>query len=235
MENHSRPRATLAWWALFAALLLVALLLLVERGAPATVEVSARGQVLAQPDALQVRATLEHSALEVSEAKQVVDARVEKLLQAAQSLGIEEGAIEAGQLEVQPKFRWDGKRQQFEGYQARRHLLVRFEDLARYPAWLEQLARGNVRSFHTSAPYFSQALPLKEQAMEQAFAEARRKAQVLASQSQRRLGAVLAVEEVSEVAIPLKGARMMAESDSGSYHSGEQAVTVQLRVRFQLD
>ena len=93
------------------------------RGADAS-RLKAQAQSRLNPNTPCMSASVNHTADTASEAQAVVDRVMSRLLAGVDELPVAKDSIDAGQIRIQPRYRWNprSETQEFEGYEATRVL-----------------------------------------------------------------------------------------------------------------
>ena len=96
-----------------------------------TISVEGKGSVEIEPEYATLSASVSHTAKTAGEAQAMVDRVMNRLLDGIDSLPINETTLDAGQLRIQPRYRWSPatETQEFQGYEATRELSFRLLEL----------------------------------------------------------------------------------------------------------
>ncbi len=193
------------------------------------VQVSGSGAVSVTPS--QARLTLVFSAqnADVAVGKQQVDAQSAAFAEVLRKHKINDKDVNNAPLVVYPEQR----EQKLDQFRIERSTTVLIRDLNQYPQLLEAAARLKVAQIHPVELQTENSEQHYKDALEQAFAAAKAKAQQLASLSGRKLGNVKQVYEQSSAPGPrFKGMMMAAEAMPVSF--GQQQIRADLQVQFEL-
>ncbi|WP_028115564.1 SIMPL domain-containing protein [Ferrimonas senticii] len=196
------------------------------------IEVSGSAAIELVPTTAQLTGSVVITAANPTAAKEGADAVIAKVLNAFDQQGISPQQYDAGQLQLGPQYQYDKQTRELVGYQANRevNLQVPTSDVG---IWLAQFAELGLTQIDTPRYQAQLSQQQRAQLLQSALADARSKAEVLASGSQQRLGAVEQIEEVSFSAPrPMLKATM---ANAESYRAGSETEQVQLRVRFELN
>ncbi|WP_346621797.1 SIMPL domain-containing protein [Blastococcus montanus] len=208
-------------------------------GAPAEeagVRVAGVGSAAGVPDVLRVMVAVESTAPTVEQALQDADAAARRVLDALADLGVAERDVQTVDLQLHSRSRPDGE--QADGYVARQTLAVTLRDLEEAGATIGAAVEAGGEAARLQGLTFAleDDTALREQARDEAFADARRVAEQYAELAGRELGRLVSVEEQAEAAGP--GPVPLAETaDAGSVPlaPGTTEVTVTAHVRWALE
>ena len=89
-----------------------------------SLSVEGTGTVEIEPEYAQMSASVSHTADTASEAQAIVDRVMSRMLAGVDELPVAEYSIDAGQIRIQPRYRWNPRleTQEFQGYEATRAL-----------------------------------------------------------------------------------------------------------------
>ncbi len=146
------------------------------------IEVVGSGEVESVPDLAVLRFTSSFEAKNTKKVRDEVEKKVTALVKSAKALGITDDEIVSGNFTLYPKYRYSDKGAQiFEGYSASRDVTFRLKDFS----LIEKVAQCAVDAGITRINGFSYEIKdtssLKAQADAKAIADAKDKAQRLAS------------------------------------------------------
>ncbi|RUO72413.1 SIMPL domain-containing protein [Pseudidiomarina sediminum] len=207
-----------------------------ESVAPATISVNGSAAVEAVPDRVQVRLNVERTGKDIPALKEEVDAITAELLSYLASEGIAKEDIQSYAVRINPKYRYDDGEQILLGYQVSRRVVVDFDEADQHSAFLEFALDNGVQRVEEPQYSISNADGLYEQALAQAVANARSKADKLAAAAGVTITGVRQVNENSHQA-PVARYRMMAANEMGSADvslPGQQSVNAQVHVVFEI-
>lgn len=208
-------------------------------GAPADeagVRVSGVGTAVAAPDILRVMLAVESTAPTVEQALEDADAAARRVLDALADLGVAERDVQTVDLQLHSRDRPDGE--QTDGYVARQTLSVTLRDLEEAGATIGAAVEAGGEAARLQGLTFAleDDTALREQARDEAFADARRIAEQYAELAGRELGRLVSIEEQSGGARP--GPMPLAEAadaESVPLAPGTTEVTVTAHVRWALE
>ncbi|MDR2521654.1 MAG: SIMPL domain-containing protein [Spirochaetaceae bacterium] len=211
---------------------------------PDTVQVSATGTVMAQPDAVQMTIYYSNTAPSTKEAKDAVDARMREITAILKDSGVEEKDIRTVALNYREEIEYHNGRPISAGQRAEQSLAVTVHDIVNNPARfsglldklsaLDRVTINNIRfDIANKTEFFAQSREL-------AFQKAREKAAQYAVLSGRSLGGVRAlVEDRGRDAVFVRAQSNTAKAAvaydaAAGVPSGEQEITTDVTVTFTL-
>lgn len=172
-------------------------------------------------------------------AQTAADKKMAALLTAIAALPRDEQSIEAGQLRIQPQYRWNSatNQQEFQGYQATRELSFKLLELTMLGEALQTLSSTGASS--VASPQFgsSQIKAAREQALKMAFAHAKADALVLAVAADITLGAPETISTgtrpMPQLRAQTRGDVMAMEADRAPrYQPGQLHISATVSVTF---
>lgn len=156
-----------------------------------------------------------------------------KLVQMIEGLGIEEDKIRANPIQINQR-----QRQNDRGYETRQVVTLEMDDVARFEELQVELIEAGFDQFSGSFAS-TKAEQAKDEALENAVAEARRKATILARKSGRRVGSVTKIEFTSSSGPVFRSAGNFAQMEvyDGGLLRFERSIPVEetVRVTFSLE
>lgn len=202
--------------------------------------VQAEGVEYTLPDQVTLSLTLENVSPHLSKARDNVERRSEQLLRSIRKFNLDDKDIEAGQIRVQPEYRWeDNKRVQI-GTKVSRVMQFDIRDLSIYPDVLDAIFSAKVDSMAQVVFSHSQAEVLQQRSLAKAVTNAKAKAELMAGQLGQKIGKAYMMEEVGSARpMPVARSEMMMAADSSpktsaDYQPGEVAFRSQVRIVFYL-
>ena len=156
-----------------------------------TLSVEGRGTVEIDPEYASLGASVSHTANTAAAAQAAVDKAMARLFEGLEDLPIDADTLEAGQLRIQPRYRWNPRTeaQEFQGYEATRELDFRLLVLEALGETLQSLAERGATRVDTPVYGSSQVDAARGQALALAYAKARSDADALAAAAGLTLGA----------------------------------------------
>ncbi|WP_062227160.1 SIMPL domain-containing protein [Aureimonas frigidaquae] len=212
-----------------------------------TLTIVGAGQATAAPDIALTTLTVLRSAATAQEATQESSAAVTAVTQAMRDLGIEGRDLQTSGFSISPQYQYDNNQNgqptrppEIVGYEVRNSLTVRVRDIAKVGAVLDKAISLGVNQGGDITFTIENPAPLADAARRDAIAKARASAQVMADAADLELGDIVSlVDETNTVAPPrpmMAGAmmRVAAEDASVPVEAGENTVSAQVRVTFEI-
>ncbi|MCC5915063.1 MAG: SIMPL domain-containing protein [Balneolaceae bacterium] len=156
-----------------------------------------------------------------------------KLVEIIEGMGIAEDKIRANPIQINQR-----QRQNDRGYETRQVVTLEMDDVALFEEFQIELIEAGFDQFSGSFAS-TKAEEAKDEALENAVAEARRKATILARKSGKRVGSVIQIEFTSSSGPVLRGAGNFAQMEvyDGGLLRFERSIPVEetVRVTFSLE
>ena len=113
-----------------------------------TVSVEGTGTVEIEPEYALMSASVSHTADTAGDAQAMVDRVMSRLLDGVEELPVAEDSIDAGQIRIQPRYRWNprSETQEFQGYEATRVLGFKLTSLESLGDALQMLSEQGATS-----------------------------------------------------------------------------------------
>ena len=206
---------------------------------PRGVEVGGTGTVTAAPDAARISVGVEVIEPELSAARAEAARQAAAVVEAGKALGIPPAHIRTSRFSVAPVRQYDDKGgvARITGYQVHNDVAVTVRNLDHVTRVLDAVveAGGN----QVSGPDFFILSPdaLSDEARTLAIADARRKAETLATAAGATLGKVLSIVESEPGFAPMPRmayAKMAAADAATPIEAGSEEVAVSVRVRWEM-
>jgi uncharacterized protein len=182
----------------FVAALLLATPALAESERPAMISVSGEATVSVPPDMAEIDGGFTSEAKTAREASDANNAAMGKVLLALKAANIEPKDIQTSRLSLQPQTQNTPNRPSpptIIGYRASNHVTIRLRDVAKVASVIDMLVGAGANDIGGINFMVSAASKLLDEAREQAFADARRKAEIYARAAGVTLGTPLSISE----------------------------------------
>ena len=155
-----------------------------------TLSVEGTGTVEIEPEHALMSASVSHTADTASEAQAMVDRVISRLLVGVDELPVAEDSLDAGQIRIQPRYRWNprSETQEFQGYEATRVLGFKLTSLESLGDALQMLSEQGATAVEAPQYGSSQTSAARSRALALAFADAKADAQTLAKAAGLTLG-----------------------------------------------
>lgn len=203
-----------------------------------TISVEGKGSVEIEPEYATLSASVSHTAKTAGEAQAMVDRVMNRLLDGIDSLPIDETTLDAGQLRIQPRYRWSQatETQEFQGYEATRELSFRLLELDSVGDALQLLSREGATNVSTPVYGSSKTAEARARALARAFASAKADANALAEAAGLTLGTPDSISTSGRTP-PLfrpasRGAAAMSAEMAPRYEPGQLSVSGSASVVF---
>ena len=155
-----------------------------------TLTVEGKGTVQIAPEFARMSALVSHTADTAAAAQAAADRVMTRLLAGVDALPVAEDSIDAGQIRIQPRYRWDprAEMQQFQGYEATRVLSFKFTSLDSLGETLEMLSEQGATTVDAPQYGSAQSPDARARALAIAYAKALADAGTLAEAAGLTLG-----------------------------------------------
>lgn len=203
-----------------------------------TISVEGKGSAEIAPEYATLSASVSHTANTANEAQAMVDRAMNRLLNGIDGLPIDEDTLDAGQLRIQPRYRWSPatETQEFEGYEATRELSFRLLELDSLGDALQLLSRQGATNVNTPVYGSSKTREARARALARAFAAAKADAVVLADAAGLTLGPPDNISTSGRVAPVFRPAArataVMSAEMAPRYEPGQLSVSASVSVVF---
>jgi uncharacterized protein len=226
---------------MFVAPLMAAMLFatptLAQTERPAMISVSGEATVSVPPDMAEIDGGFTSEAKTAREASDATNAAMGKVLLALKAASIEAKDIQTSRLSLQPQTQTAPNRSgppSIIGYRASNHVTVRLRDVAKVASVIDMLVGAGANDIGGINFMVSAASKLLDEAREQAFADARRKAEIYAKAAGVALGTPLSISE-GNASVPMFRSKMpMAPMAAAPVMQGEETLSVTVNVSWAI-
>lgn len=215
------------------------------RGMPPVLRVNGEGKASATPDRASVRVGAVAQAKDASEAQAKVSAIVTKTIEVIKELGIDATAIQTSGVSLYPVYasevpatdRRGSDEQRIVAYRAQNGVVVRVDDLAKLGQVIDLAVTNGGNSIDGVNFEMKDDAPQRKEALKQAAAEAKDKAEAIAEAMGLE---IMGVQEVVEgdvnVVYPMMGNRMsgLAAAESTPIEAGQVETSASLTVTYRV-
>jgi uncharacterized protein len=219
------------------ASMLLATPALAQAERPAMISVSGEATVSVPPDMAEVDGGFTSEAKTAHEASDASNTAMGKVLLALKAAGIEAKDIQTSRLSLQPETQNTPSRSgppSIVGYRASNHVTIRLHDVTKVASVIDMLVGAGANDIGGINFMVSEASKLLDQAREQAFADARRKAEIYAKAAGVTLGAPLSISE-GNASVPMFRTKMaMAPMAAAQVSQGEETLSVTVNVSWAI-
>ncbi|WP_404399633.1 SIMPL domain-containing protein [Idiomarina seosinensis] len=198
------------------------------------IKVTGSASIKAVPDQASISFTVEHSGQKLNSLKTQVDQVSRKLIDILVEKKVEKTNIRSYRLQVYPRYQNNDGKSRHKDFVVRRSIEVTLDSLDNYDQIIDlALAQGVTRvdriQFRVSDQH-----SLYQQALQQAFKDARKKALGLAKTAQLQLGSAVRIEEQSRSQpAGMQIAEMSTRRQSPSL-PGQQEIEARIDVYFEI-
>lgn len=188
--------------------------------------------VIAQPDRAFVTIAAESRSRNSGEAQRLNAEAMTAVLQAVQKAGVPKDAIRTIGYDLQPEFDYANGRQTFRTYVARNTVEVRLDSIDRVGAVIDAAGTGGATSIGGIRFDVRNRETLEREALRQAVADARGRAEAAASGAGRTIDRVVRIEESVVPEYPRPMMRMAAAEQAVSTPIAPSTLEIHARVTF---
>lgn len=212
---------------------------------PARISVTGEGQASRAPDLAITRLTVLRSAETAAEALKSANEAMNAVTNAMPALGVEARDLQTSGFQIAPQYRYDNRPDGTQapptltGYEVRNTLTVRMRDLARIGEVLDKAVQLGVNEGGSIDFQIENVAAASDEARREAVRKARDSAAALAEAAGVKLGRIVTIEDGGSSALPpppmpMAELRMAAPMDKVPVSVGENAVTAQVRIVFEI-
>lgn len=204
---------------------------------PGTITVSGEGRVSVAPDRALVRLGVLTRAATAPETLRQHEEDVARVLTRVRQLGVADREIQIEALQLSEGYGQNGP----EGYQAQRVVTVTLDNLRLVPDLVAGVVSEGANQLQGIQYVVRDTAPAEARALDLAVADARAKAERIASASGVSLGAVAAVQEAGAPQVGPPGyfagglsASMDVAPEPGAYSAGSNEVVARVTIQFEI-
>jgi hypothetical protein len=227
--------------AMFVAPLMAAMLLatpaMAQTERTAMISVTGEATVSVPPDMAEIDGGFTSEAKTAHEASDASNAAMGKVLLALKAANIDPKDIQTSRLSLQPQTQSAPNRSgppSIIGYRASNRVTVRLHDVTKVASVIDMLVGAGANDIGGINFMVSAASKLLDQAREQAFADARRKAEIYAKAAGVTLGAPLSISEGNASVPMFRGKMAMAPMAATPVSQGEETLSVTVSVSWAI-
>ena len=204
---------------------------------PAAISVTGEATASAPPDVAQIDGGVTTEAKTAREASEANNAPMGKVLLALKAASIDPKDIQTSRLSLQPQTQNTPNRSgppSIVGYRASNHVTIRLRDVAKVASVIDMLVGAGANDIGGINFMVSAASKLLDEAREQAFADARRKAEIYARAAGVTLGTPLSISEGNASAPVFRSKMPMAPMAAAPVMQGEETLFVTVNVSWAI-
>lgn len=202
-----------------------------------SIRVSGSGTTYAIPDVLSFTLVITREGDTVSPLKTEVDEVTQKVLQALANANIETDDIRSYAVQAHPNYDYSGDRSKprIQGYTVSRSIEVTMRDPNGYDSVLNQSLSAGVSAIQSANYRVSDPSEYYADALRQALADARSKAQVLAASGDVSLGQIIRISEHSSAPQSVFRMESMRATIADVSLPGQSDIQAQIEVVFSIE
>lgn len=220
---------------LFVGLFLCLLALPLEAQEARTITVTGEGRVSAAPDMAILRLGVSREARKASDAMRAASEAAAAVLAQIKISGIAPRDVQTANVSLSP--RWDHSKNnapRVVGYVASNDLTVRVRDLSSLGGLMDGVVSDGANQMNGLSFAIAEPRPLQDQARQEAVADARAKAELLAEAAGVVLGPVMTISEGGGARPPIAMARGAMMESAVPIAAGELDVRINVSVIFSI-
>jgi uncharacterized protein YggE len=203
-----------------------------------SIQVQGKGTVSAQPDVATLRLGVQTEAGTADEALAQNNEKMQSLITALEDAGVTADNIQTQSVRLRPRYEEpgpDGGTREVSGYVASNLVEVRIEDLNALGSILDSAVQAGGNRIEGIQFEIGDTTELQNQAREAAWEDARHKAEQLASLADAELGAVMRINESSNLPRPVVREEMaMDRAAAVPIEPGTQNVDIEVNVEWEI-
>lgn len=204
-----------------------------------SITVNGSGTVTAEPDRAVFHVGFSDTQSNVDSAARIVDSNIAKLLDALNEFDIDKQSLDSSQSNIHPNYRWDKNSNEriLTGYTVSRQVTLELNTLGELPKLMARLAASEPQSLSGPALTTSKREQLKLTALENAFENAKAKAEALARASGTAVTGVISIAETgSRGPIIQPRMAMAADAEMGNrVETGQIDIQAEISVVFSIE
>jgi uncharacterized protein YggE len=202
-------------------------------------DVTAEGLSRRTPDLASISAGVVTQAADAASAMRENAARMDRVIAALKRAGILDRDIQTSNVSLQPQYRYaQNEAPVITGYQAQNTVTVRFREIGRAGQVLDALVATGANQINGPDLTLDNPAAALDEARLDAMAKARARAELYAKAAGLRVKRILSISESGGYVPPRPmpvAMRMQADGAETKIMAGEQALNVNLQVRFELE
>jgi len=200
------------------------------------IEVTGTAKESVVPDMARFSFSLKGKGKELSPLKAEIDKKTAATVTLFKKLGVETKNITSSEVSIQPQYNYQTKT--FIGYDVSRNVKVVLHDLAKYTALVNGAIEAGITTINNITLDIKDRGTLENKALGSAIKAAKQKAEILAANSDVKIGKVLYVKEgggpIRLESYQFKQRASSADVAQGAFEPGEIAVTATVSVRYSI-
>lgn len=204
-------------------------------------DITAQGESHRTPDIATISAGVVTQAADAASAMRENATRMDRVLAALKRAGIADRDLKTANISLQPQYRYEkDKPPVITGYQATNMVTVRFRDIAKSGSVLDALVTTGANQINGPELGLDDPAAAMDEARLDAVAKARARAELYARAAGLKVKRILSISEGTfdiprPMPVMMRAQGMMADTAESKIMPGEQALNVNLSVRFELN
>lgn len=214
----------------------------VQTVAGTVLEVSAQGESRRTPDIATISAGVVTQAQDAQGAMRENAARMDRVIAALKRAGIADRDVRTSNISLQPQYRYaNNEPPVITGYQASNTVTVRFRDISKAGAVLDALVATGANQINGPDLGLDNPAAALDEARVDAMAKARARAELYARAAGLKVKRILSISESMyemprpPVPVLMRAQGMAADAAESKILPGEQSLSVNVQVRFELE
>lgn len=197
--------------------------------------VSGSQTIQVEPDLLQLSINISDTQIELTRASQSVETRSMKLIASVKKMGIKPEDIQAAELRITPRYKWQNQKQVLTGIEVTRVITLTLRDLDNYDQLIQLILDARVGRINNTQLLSSRQKELRKQALKGAIQDAKDKAELIASSIPQVLDGVYSVNTLSRQAIrPVARISVQEIANNTAFEPGMIEITERIEAIFLL-
>jgi hypothetical protein len=204
-------------------------------------------QVKARPDIAVLHLVVESTEKRSQDAKNVVDRRVNNLLDSLKKFSVDNKNVSASSISTSPNYTYNNNQRQITGYKASRTLKITLNELSKLNSLMDFALSVEINQIRNIELKSSKEDELKAEAIELAVKNAKAKGSALANSFDAKLGKVYSINATQNNSyyqygendaierITVAGSRMKSADLEGQYLQENIIFNASINVVFNLD
>jgi hypothetical protein len=159
------------------------------------ITVTGDAEVRVVPDEVVLTLGVETNDLDLTAAKAENDARMARVIRAAEGLGVPKNLIQTDFIGIEPRYTYDRAQRQFLGYWVRKNTAITMRDIDTFETLLSDVLKAGANYVHGIQFRTTELRAHRDKARSMAIRAAREKAQLLAQELDREVGGPVLIRE----------------------------------------
>ncbi|MBN2057632.1 MAG: SIMPL domain-containing protein [Candidatus Saganbacteria bacterium] len=172
------------------------------KGEATDLTITGQGEIKVPPDIAHISIGVERTEKTAVEAQQTVASKMSAILSSLEKLGLNRDEIKTSQASLYPQYKYDRGERDLIGYTARNEIDVTVTELTELGKTIDTaISAGATNINHVTFGLKSDA-PVKKAALQQAFTEAKGKAEIIAAAAGLTIIGIKSIRETGAQVVP---------------------------------